>query len=122
MKSGPPDFLSKPVLHENLREVLERVLATEAAPVAVGPRKGPSAKMPYLSRNPRMKEVQSLIAQIAFSDVPILIQGETGSGKEVIARELHAQSRRADQPFLKLNCAALPSELVESELFGYERG
>jgi two-component system response regulator AtoC len=52
----------------------------------------------------------------------VLIQGETGCGKEVIARELHAQSPRANKPFLKLNCAALPSELVESELFGYERG
>jgi two-component system response regulator AtoC len=122
MKTGATDFLAKPVLHENLREVLDRVLTLDYSPQDSGPRKVPSAKAPYISRNPRMKEVQSLIAQIAFSDVPILIQGETGSGKEVIARELHAQSRRADQPFLKLNCAALPSELVESELFGYERG
>ena len=56
------------------------------------------------------------------SDTPVLIQGETGVGKEVLARQLHAQSRRAHKPFFKLNCAALPSELVESELFGYERG
>jgi two-component system response regulator AtoC len=69
-----------------------------------------------------MKEIRALIGQIGWSEPPILIQGETGSGKEVIARELHAQSPRASRPFLKLNCAALPSELVESELFGYERG
>ena len=67
-----------------------------------------------------MKE--SLIDQVGWSEVPVLIQGETGSGKEVIARELHARSPRAENVFLKLNCAALPSELVESELFGYERG
>jgi len=69
-----------------------------------------------------MKELQVVVGQIGCSEVPVLIQGETGSGKEVLARELHAQSPRAARPFLKLNCAALPSELVESELFGYERG
>jgi len=73
-------------------------------------------------KNPRMKEIQTVVGQIGWSEVPVLIQGETGTGKEVLARELHAQSPRANEPFLKLNCAALPSELVESELFGYERG
>jgi len=69
-----------------------------------------------------MKDIQALIPQIGWSEAPVLIQGETGVGKEVIARELHAHSPRARKPLLKLNCAALPSELVESELFGYERG
>ena len=69
-----------------------------------------------------MKEIQALVAQIGWSEAPVLVQGETGTGKEVIARELHAHSPRGNKPFLKLNCAALPSELVESELFGYERG
>src|SRR5438270_3877685 len=69
-----------------------------------------------------MKGIHALVSQIGQSEALVLIQGETGSGKEVIARELHAQSQRANKPFLKLNCAALPSELVESELFGYERG
>jgi two-component system response regulator AtoC len=63
-----------------------------------------------------------MLAQVGWSDAPVLIQGETGSGKEVVARKLHAASPRAAKPFLKLNCAALPSDLVESELFGYERG
>jgi two-component system response regulator AtoC len=84
---------------------------------------GPTAaRTAFVSRNARMKEIQALIGQIGYSEAPILVQGETGSGKEVIARELHAQSLRANKTFLKLNCAALPSELVESELFGYERG
>ena len=70
----------------------------------------------------RVKAVEPLLKQIGSSEVPVLIQGETGVGKEVIARQLCAQSPRANKGFLKLNCAALPSELVESELFGYERG
>src|SRR5438045_6097094 len=70
----------------------------------------------------RVKAIEPLLKQIGSSEVPVLIQGETGVGKEVIARQLCAQSPRADKIFLKLNCAALPSELVESELFGYERG
>jgi transcriptional regulator with PAS, ATPase and Fis domain len=68
------------------------------------------------------QRIEALLLRIASSNVPVLLQGETGVGKEVIARRLHALSRRADRPFVKLNCAALPSELVESELFGYERG
>jgi two-component system response regulator AtoC len=76
----------------------------------------------FVGSNPRMREIQSLAGQIGWSEAPVLVQGETGSGKEVIAREFHARSPRAKKLFLKLNCAALPSELVESELFGYERG
>ena len=68
------------------------------------------------------QRLELFLSRIGASDVPVLIQGETGVGKEVLARKLHAQSRRRTGPFLKLNCAALPSELVESELFGYERG
>ena len=68
------------------------------------------------------QRIESLLLRVASSNVPVLLQGETGAGKEVIARRLHALSRRSDRPFVKLNCAALPSELVESELFGYERG
>ena len=68
------------------------------------------------------RRLDSFVARIGRSEVPVLIQGETGVGKEVLARKLHLQSARRNGPFLKLNCAALPSELVESELFGYERG
>jgi two-component system response regulator AtoC len=74
---------------------------------------------------PTMKwneELGFILAQVSPFDVPVLIQGETGAGKEVVARMLHARSARRNKQFLKLNCAALPSELIESELFGYERG
>ena len=72
--------------------------------------------------SPQMRELERSLDEIGWSEAPVLILGETGTGKEVLARELHARSPRANKIMLKLNCAALPSELVESELFGYERG
>jgi two-component system response regulator AtoC len=66
--------------------------------------------------------IEASLDQVASSDVPVLLQGESGVGKEVLGRKLHAKSQRAAKPFLKINCAALPSDLLESELFGYERG
>jgi len=122
MKIGATDFLAKPVAQEDLREGLRRAIegAATLRPVPqANPKPLPEV---LLGTNPRMREIQLLLGRIGWSEVPVLIQGETGSGKEVLARELHAQSPRANRPFLKLNCAALPSELVESELFGYERG
>jgi DNA-binding NtrC family response regulator len=68
------------------------------------------------------KRIRTLLPQVAKSDASVLLQGETGVGKEVVARWLHSHSQRAHKPFLKVNCAALPAELIESELFGYERG
>jgi two-component system, NtrC family, response regulator AtoC len=122
MKCGATDFLCKPVAHEDLRKAVSRALETKEVVYASPSRNTARAANSYISTNPRMKEIEALVGEIAWSDVPVLIQGETGSGKEVVARELHAQSPRAGKPFLKLNCAAVPSELVESELFGYERG
>ena len=123
MKSGATDFLCKPVSHEDLQKCIARALGrngavyTPPSPRAVAPANGL-----FVGGNPRMREIQTMVDQIGWSDAPVLIQGETGTGKEVLARELHGRSARAGKPFLKLNCAALPSELVESELFGYERG
>jgi two-component system, NtrC family, response regulator AtoC len=122
MKTGATDYLSKPVLHEQLRDSLARAMELPGRPAPNQRGAVPAGKTAFVSSNPRMKQIQALVAQIGWSEAPVLIQGETGSGKEVIARELHVNSPRANKPFLKLNCAALPSELVESELFGYERG
>ncbi len=124
MKNGATDFLAKPVSHADLTKVLRSVLEPMTrSRVESQPATSPAANANvFFGQNRRMAEIRSLLPQIAWSEAPALILGETGVGKEVLARELHAQSRRCKKPFLKVNCAALPSELVESELFGYERG
>jgi two-component system, NtrC family, response regulator AtoC len=122
MKGGASDFLCKPVAHDDLRKAVARALERHATPQTNSAKVAPPASGVFLSNNPRMREIHSLVGQIGWSEAPVLIQGETGSGKEMLARELHTNSPRAVKPFLKLNCAALPSELIESELFGYERG
>jgi two-component system response regulator AtoC len=122
MKSGATDFLAKPVSHSDLRKVLRAVLE----PKHPAPRQDAAPATTntniFFGQNKRMAELRMLLPQIGWSEAPALILGETGAGKEMVARELHAQSPRTKKPFLKVNCAALPSELVESELFGYERG
>src|SRR5690349_8421551 len=75
-----------------------------------------------LGRSEKMREVQDLIARVADTDVTVLVRGESGTGKELVARAIHSSSPRRDKSFVKVNCAALPSELLESELFGFERG
>ena len=124
MRCGATDFLGKPVNYEELRTVVKLALETQAGnrPNASERALAQSSETVYFSVTQAMREIQSVVAQIGWSEAPVLIQGETGVGKEVFARQLHARSPRASKPFLKMNCAALPSELVESELFGYERG
>ncbi|HUB31892.1 MAG TPA: sigma-54 dependent transcriptional regulator [Bryobacteraceae bacterium] len=121
IKAGATDLLSKPLTHEDLRNHMLRVAPPSQA--SGSPSDGPDGMTQRMwGSSRRMREIQNLVRRISVSDAQVLIEGETGVGKEVLAREIHAHSRRARQPFLKLNCAALPSELVESELFGYERG
>jgi two-component system, NtrC family, response regulator AtoC len=72
--------------------------------------------------DPKMREVRDIIKQVADTDITVLVRGESGTGKELVARALHRLSSRVDRPFVKVNCAALPSELLESELFGFEKG
>ncbi|MBZ5582675.1 MAG: sigma-54 dependent transcriptional regulator [Acidobacteriia bacterium] len=125
VKKGAQAFLGKPVNPTDLRNALKAALESEA-PAARTPPCQEAAPADgaqiFFGATPQMRKLQDLLGQIAWSEAPVLIHGETGVGKEVIARELHARSPRAKRAFLKLNCAALPSELVESELFGYDRG
>jgi two-component system response regulator AtoC len=119
MKRGANDFIAKPVGHDELRLSIRRLLGTEAVKNDNGQKNNDQAFLPPTAW---LKTVNGLLGSVCGSDVPVLLQGETGVGKEVLARRIHSRSPRADKPFLKLNCAALPSELVESELFGFDRG
>jgi two-component system response regulator AtoC len=124
MKNGANDFLGKPVTHSDLWKVLRTALNSAPAPQ---PKPVPDPAIAsnvsiFFGQNHDMAEIRSVLPKVGWSEAPALIMGETGAGKEVLARELHARSPRAQKPFLKVNCAALPSELVESELFGYEKG
>ena len=90
-------------------------------PTRVGPAELPSEAVIF-GGSPAMREIRKRIDSVLSSDIPVLIQGETGTGKEIIARYLHAHSTRREAPFVKLNCAAMPANLLESELFGSEKG
>lgn len=121
MKWGADDFLQKPISFDDLGNTIERVLHSRSAAVRQTPRVEPIRTMEAPAFTWAQK-LEKQLGNVGESEVPILVRGETGVGKEVLARQLHARSPRRDKPFLKVNCAALPSELVESELFGYERG
>jgi two-component system response regulator AtoC len=119
MKCGATDFLGKPLGHEELRIAIRNALDRRPGVLKAGWKGKEIAPSKWSAA---VQELYAMAAQVGASAAPVLIQGETGSGKEVLARHIHAHSKRANRPFMKLNCAALPSELVESELFGYERG
>ena len=123
LENGANKFLTKPVSHAELRRAVDLLLPSAPANPASKPAHGLSGQLDLnLKAGEWIREMEPLLKRLAASDVPILLQGETGVGKEVLARHIHNQSLRAGKIFLKLNCAALPPELVESELFGYERG
>ncbi len=113
-------FLPKPFTHEQLlgaiRDAMQAPLPQVEDPETAEPASG------LFCINERMRRIRDALKQIAISDVPVVLRGESGVGKEVVAREIHLQSARRNKPFVKINCVALPSELLESELFGYERG
>lgn len=120
---GAADYLTKPLKEADLKSLLgQAALAGSAsgAPPAAPETDGEDTR--YVMVSPAMQRVRAEALRVAPIDVPVLILGESGTGKEVVARLIHRHSRRADGPFVKVNCAALPGELLESELFGYEAG
>jgi two-component system response regulator AtoC len=119
MQLGASDFLNKPFEEDELVRAIERALGVAKAgpePPQVAGDETP------LWNGPTMSGVREVLTQVADLDVTVLIQGESGVGKEIVARAVHAMSTRRDAAFVKVNCAALPGTLLESELFGYERG
>jgi DNA-binding NtrC family response regulator len=118
MRLGAVDHLTKPVGREGLRALLQRMLPDPAP--ASGPA-GPADEA-LVGASPAMREVQKSIGLLADSDATVLLTGETGTGKEVVARAIHTHGRRAAKPFVPVNCAAIPGELLESLLFGHVRG
>jgi two-component system response regulator AtoC len=126
MKLGAADFVSKPFDEQELEGPLanalkQRQLSREVAFLREQLRTQSNHQM-LIGSSPQMAEVRELIERVADTDVTILVRGESGTGKELVARAVYASSLRRDKPFVKVNCAALPTELLESELFGFERG
>jgi two-component system response regulator AtoC len=123
MKAGAHDFLLKPLKPALLASTLARLSERQAPHSAAHPEPAAAGRLgEMVGRSPAMQEVFRLIARVAGSEAPVMITGESGTGKEVAARTVHALSRRARGPFIALNCGAISPSLVESELFGHEKG
>jgi DNA-binding NtrC family response regulator len=110
MKEGATDYLMKPFSFDTLTKSIESIMA----------RVSPDRDL--LTANPDMQRIVQLAGNLAANDITVLITGESGTGKELLARHIHRQSRRKDKPFVAVNCAAIPENLLESELFGHEKG
>ncbi|NVJ21126.1 MULTISPECIES: sigma-54-dependent transcriptional regulator [Myxococcus] len=119
---GARDFLEKPIARERLLVALRNVLKHQAAMEELRELREQLGRYDMVGSGPAMQRIFSLIQRTAPSEGRVLITGENGTGKELIARALHQNSRRKANPFVKLNCAAVPHELIESELFGHEKG
>lgn len=128
MRQGAVDFLPKPFSLSEIRSSLARALASKEEQVFMRAR-GSSRPAPpddaaslLIGISPAIQELRAFIQQVAATDLNCLIRGESGTGKDMVAREIHRLSARREKPFIKVNCTALPEQLLESELFGYEKG
>ena len=129
LREGAEDYLTRPLDMNRLLASLRRALsaseqggALSSGRVARARRPRQRAVEPIIGSSSGIERVKELIRRVAPSEARVLITGENGTGKELVARSLHAESMRSEAPFVEVNCAAIPSELIESELFGHERG
>jgi two-component system NtrC family response regulator len=126
MKEGAVDYLLKPIQMEEVQLLIERALL-HADLIDKNRQLADEIKSLYgldtiISKHPKMIEIMEIVRQVADSKATVLIEGESGTGKELVARAIHFNSQRAGFPFIVVNCSAIPRELLESELFGHEKG
>ncbi len=125
MKLGAFDYIEKPFEQSQIRQVVAKAAKThelaKRAPRPLSPAPG-AGRFGLVGRSPSLEQVFQVIDKVADTPSTVLITGESGTGKELIARALHGNSSRHAAPFIKINCAAIPKTLMESELFGYEKG
>jgi two-component system, NtrC family, nitrogen regulation response regulator NtrX len=119
---GARDFLEKPIARDRLLLAVRNALEHQAVVEKLEELQALSGQYEMVGQGPAMTRLYALLARTAPSEGRVLITGENGTGKELVARALHRHSRRSKGPFIRLNCAAVPTELIESELFGHERG
>ncbi len=126
MQLGAYDYVSKPLDLPQLNRLVQTAVDSRrlmSVPVALAADQiAEQSDRVFIGRSPKMMEVFKTIGRVAAQDVPILIRGESGTGKELVAQALYQHSHRREQPFMAINCAALPDTLLESELFGHEKG
>jgi nitrogen regulation protein NR(I) len=124
LKTGAFDYLTKPFDKDEVRQIVGKALKTKqlADEEATRQEAATGARFGIIGQSPGILDVYSILERVADTPTTVLITGESGTGKELVARALHENSSRKDKPFIKVNCAAIPKELIESELFGYERG
>ncbi|MDJ0777479.1 MAG: sigma-54 dependent transcriptional regulator [Gammaproteobacteria bacterium] len=120
MKCGAFDFVSKPVSLDTLRNLVEKALTLPSTPQQAD--NETDLRYQIIGESPAMVELKRSIAKFARSQAPVFICGDSGTGKELVARQIHLQGSRADAAFVAVNCGAIPSELMESELFGHLKG
>jgi two-component system nitrogen regulation response regulator GlnG len=119
---GAFEYLAKPFDLRDLIATVERALTHRAPAAASGPDESDRDALPLIGRSPAMQEIYRVMARLVSSDLTVMIAGESGTGKELVARALHDYGKRRASPFVAINMAAIPRELIESELFGHERG
>jgi two-component system, NtrC family, response regulator AtoC len=123
LKPGDAEGVGEVALEAAIRNALERLsLTNEVTRLRTQVGQDPDGAQPCWSSGKAMQPVMTMVDRVADNDISVLLRGESGVGKEVIAREIHRRSPRRSHPFVKVNCAALPADLLESELFGHERG